>query len=75
MDHQRKEFEERWECDFACEIPSLEALGLSVATFEKIAMTKIGLVLFVGGIGTGKKQPRPRWVGTAISIHGDISSP
>ena len=38
------------------EIPSLEALGLPVATLEKIAMTKIGLVLFVGGTAAKDRQ-------------------
>ena len=45
------------------EIPSLEALGLPVATLEKIAMTKIGLVLFVGGTGTGKTTTQAAMVG------------
>ncbi|GIT49446.1 MAG: hypothetical protein Ct9H300mP14_13740 [Gammaproteobacteria bacterium] len=27
LDHQRKEFEERWECDFAFEIPNLPLSG------------------------------------------------
>jgi twitching motility protein PilU len=45
------------------EIPSLEALGLPVVTLEKIAMTKIGLVLFVGGTGTGKTTTQAAMVG------------
>lgn len=36
------------------DIPSIEKLGLPLKTMEKMAMQKRGLIIFIGGTGTGK---------------------
>ncbi|MDP6135299.1 uncharacterized protein METZ01_LOCUS119921 [marine metagenome] len=45
------------------EIPTFEELGLPAGTLEQVAMNKIGLVLFVGGTGTGKTTTQAAMVG------------
>ncbi len=44
-------------------IPTFEELNLPPAILEKIAMTRRGLVLFVGGTGTGKSSTQAAMVG------------
>ena len=44
-------------------IPTLDELGLPVQALAEVAMSKIGLVLFVGGTGTGKSTTQAAMVG------------
>lgn len=55
-------------------IPTLDDLNLP-PVLKDVAMTKRGLVIFVGGTGTGKAPPWPPWWITATRTATATSSP
>lgn len=55
-------------------IPKFESLNLPPA-LKDVALKKRGLVIFVGGTGSGKSTSLPRLSTTAMKIRSDTSSP